>query len=63
MEISVYRCKECKTPFTLYRVKTGEGCPRCGHRKLSPTNPSFFEKLRLLPEVWKLYKLEKERTR
>jgi len=42
----VYRCEKCRRLVTHRRIALG-GCV-CSSNRVSPTNPSFIEKIRLL---------------
>ncbi|HYE89553.1 MAG TPA: hypothetical protein VEA38_00980 [Terriglobales bacterium] len=47
----LYRCLGCRSIIT-HRIIGRGGCA-CGHAKLSPTNPTFFELLALLVTPWR----------
>jgi len=53
--ITFYRCLLCTTVVSKWDCQSGVGCPRCGSRKVSPTNLSLWEKLVQIlkhPKVW-----------
>lgn len=45
-----YRCLACRGIVTWKAIQQG-GCS-CGHSKVSPTNPSFLEELRIIFAPW-----------
>lgn len=46
MSVQVYRCQTCQRALTDKDITKG-GC-RCGGRRVSPTNPTAWEALRLI---------------
>jgi len=53
--ITFYRCLLCATVVSKWDIKNGEGCPKCGGKKVAPTNMSLWEKfVQILkhPNVW-----------
>ena len=50
MKTRVYRCFNCRKAITEYKVLVGDSCV-CGSRRLSPTNPRWFELPLLIMEV------------
>ena len=53
--ITFYRCLLCTSGVSKWDIEGGDGCRKCGGRKMSPTNLSLFEKLWQIlrhPKVW-----------
>lgn len=52
--INFYRCTICKSVVSKWDIIDG-GCPKCGGTRISPTNLSWFEKVKQVikhPRVW-----------
>jgi hypothetical protein len=50
-----YRCALCHGVVSKWDIDKG-GCAKCGGTKISPTNLSFFEKVKQIvrrPAVWR----------
>ncbi len=53
--ITFYRCLLCTTVVSKWDIEKGDGCSKCGGRRMSPTNLSLLEKLVQIlkhPKVW-----------
>jgi len=53
--ITFYRCLLCTSVVSKWDIQGGDGCHKCGGRRMSPTNLSWFEKLVQMlkhPRVW-----------
>lgn len=44
-EIQFYRCMLCGKIVGPSEIRNGEGCRKCGGRRVAPANLSFFEKI------------------
>jgi|10_taG_2_1085330.scaffolds.fasta_scaffold167174_2 DNA-directed RNA polymerase subunit RPC12/RpoP len=53
--LTFYRCQLCATVVSKWDIVSGDGCPKCGGLKLSPSRLSLWEKLVQIwrhPRVW-----------
>lgn len=53
-EVTFYRCTICHGVVNKWDVLKG-GCQKCGGSRISPTNLTFFEKVKQIikhPKVW-----------
>ena len=53
--ITFYRCLLCTGAVSKWDILSGAGCPKCGGRKVAPSNLSLWEKfIQILkhPKVW-----------
>lgn len=54
--VTFYRCHLCRGIVSPWDIAKEHGCPKCGQRRISPTNLSLFEKLVQIckhPKVWR----------
>jgi len=52
---SFYRCWLCKSIVSQWDIREHGGCRKCGNRKVSPSNLSWFEMIVQIikhPKVW-----------
>jgi len=50
-----YRCELCRGIVSVWDIQEAGGCAVCGHRRMRPTNLTFFEKVSQLikhPKFW-----------
>lgn len=50
-----YRCLLCGEVVSLWDIKAGAGCPKCGNRKITPTTLGLWEKVVQVfkhPKLW-----------
>ena len=50
-----YRCELCKGVISNWDINKHGGCPKCGQRRMRPTNLTLIEKLVQVckhPKVW-----------
>lgn len=53
--LQFYRCVLCGTPVSVWNIKDGTGCPKCGNRRIKSTNLTIKEMIREIirhPKVW-----------
>lgn len=53
--VQFYRCTTCNGVVTKWDITRG-GCQKCGGVRISPTNLTAFEKIKIIlkhPAVWK----------
>ena len=48
--VMFYRCELCRGIVSKWDISTHLGCPKCGQRRIRPSNLSFFEKI---VQLWK----------
>jgi DNA-directed RNA polymerase subunit RPC12/RpoP len=50
-----YRCRLCRGVVSKWDIKEVQGCPKCGHRRLNPSNLNLWEMFMQIckhPKVW-----------
>lgn len=53
--ITFFRCVLCASVVSKWDIESGEGCPKCGNRKVAPSNLSILEKIVQMvkhPKLW-----------
>jgi len=51
-----YRCLLCHGIVSVWDIKEKQSCPKCGQRRISPTNLSFIEMVIQIfkhPKIWR----------
>ena len=43
--VMFFRCLLCRGVVSPWDIKEIQACPKCGQRRISPSNLSFFEKI------------------
>lgn len=57
-----YRCQMCHKIVSPWDLEKMQGCPTCGHVRVSPSNMTTWEKIVQIwkhPKVWKWEEMER----